>query len=335
MTATEIIRATNSEEFTLRCARNNQTDGERFCALSNSLYARKVDLAYYCWQFFGGPFPSVLSMAYASNGDLAGCYGFQLRSVAGNSIKIGSAIDIMIAPAFQGKGLFRRLAHHALGQLCVYNPAAVFVMANARAGQVHARGLGWQEVTTLQDWIISSMALPAVDSNVRLLPLAKLGTNEDAYLRAAAARRGKVSIGLARDAALWQWRFLDNPRYRYELFRAEHQGELIGLLALKLFTDPVTGERFGDIVDIAWREEDAATLPALLTGAANHLRNQGAQQISTWLQTNTELDEAGRQMGFQPTTRQRHLVCKVLNADCAWLEDPTRWRATMADTEMY
>ncbi len=172
-------------------------------------------------------------------------------------------------------------------------------------------------------------------AELRLIPLTALGAEEDACLRAASERRGKVGIGLARDAALWQWRFLDNPRYRYELFRAEKQGVLVGLLALKMFVDPVTDERYGDIVDIAWRTEDAAILPHLLTGAANHLRDQGAQQISTWLQTNTELDEAGCKLGFQPTSRQRNLVCKVLDTNCAWLEDPLRWCTTMADTEMY
>ena len=307
MTATEIMpRNRFQDRLPSAAPATTQSDGERFCALSNSLYARKVDLAYYRWQFFAGPFPSVLSMVFAPNGDLAGCYGFHLRRLAGSDAQISMALEAMIAPEYQAKGLLKQLIEHGSEQFLADNPIGIMGMANARAGRLYKLKMGWTEVTGLQDWTLAAENLPtAVSAELCFVPITTIGAEEDAYLRASSERRGKVGMALARDAALWQWRFLDNPRYRYELFRAEHQEKLVGMLALKLFVDPVTGERFGDIVDIAWREVDAAILPELLTGAASHLHEQGAQQISIWLQTNTELDEAGRKSGFhadKPTT---------------------------------
>ncbi len=128
------------------------TTAQRFCELSNSLYARKVNLDYYRWQFFGGPFPSALSMVYAPNGDLAGCYGFHLRRLAGSDAHISMALEAMIAPAYQAKGLLKQLIEHGSEQFAADHPIGIMGMANARAGRLYKLKMGWSEVAGLQDW---------------------------------------------------------------------------------------------------------------------------------------------------------------------------------------
>jgi GNAT superfamily N-acetyltransferase len=326
-------------ELSFRVARNDPQDSQLFCSLSNSLYSRKVDNDYYRWQFFGPPHPCILSFAIDENGDLAGCYGFHLPYFGKMRETIGMALDIMIAPRFQGKGVFRRLYNFAFEQIQSYNPVAVYVTPNEHADSAHVHGLGWKRINILTDQLYTingKTELPK--QNIEIFELKPNITEHEEFFKWLEKDRLKNNRGLfsiLHSPAFIEWRFLKNPRYRYSLFGCKFQGKYYGYLVLKEFRDPQTTERFGDIVDIYWAEDDPCRLAEMLEFATNYFNQQGINKVTTWLQTNTLLDQIGRDMGFEPTGRHRYLCCKVLNNRYAWLEDPKRWFITMTDSEVY
>jgi hypothetical protein len=123
--------------------------------------------------------------------------------------------------------------------------------------------------------------------------------------------------------------------YRYDIFYAKRGSTIFGYLVLKVFEDPSTGERFGDIVDLLWMEDDPAALRGMLSFALSYFYSLGLPQVTMWLQTNTILDEVGRSVGFRATEQKRYFCCKVLDPAYSWLEDSKRWYITMVDAEIY
>ncbi len=320
----------------VRLARDVEDDAAAFCALSNSLYARPVDSQYYRWQFFQTPFPSVLLMATEPGGALVGCYGVHVKAGSPGGGRIAWAIDIMVTPAYQGRGLFRKLAEFATRTVLPHKPVALCVISNERAEAAHVHGLGWHRVRTLRTFLcsISQGSRPRRDE----LTFERCENFEACGEVLRASREARGSLALFRNERACDylnWRFLRNPRYTYELFLCRATGKALGYLVLKIFRDPGTGEKCGDIVDAVWTEEDPAALDGMLRFALGRFDECGLSRAAMWLETNSMMDVVGEGVGFVASEQRRFLCCRVLDRSYRWLEEPGRWFLSMADSEVY
>jgi len=321
--------------LTFRLARSDESDRQHFCDLSNSLYARKVSPAYYDWQFFQTPHPCLLSFALTETGELAGCYGFHLFD-AGPNARLGMALDIMVAPPFQGKGVFRILADFATRQISPYKPVAIYVMANQRAEGAHIHGLGWERINVLVNHVCNTEIAERLKSQrIKFVKVDDLGAYQTDLSELLRIQMKRKLLTIGRSTEFLIWRFLQNQRYRYDFYRCMLGGRLFGYLVLKTFRDPHAGELFGDIVDLLWAKDDPNLLTEMLMFALNHFYRQGIARSTTWLQTGTLFDQLGRRIGFEPTQRRRYLCGKALDTTYRWLMDPARWFITMVDSEVY
>ena len=88
-------------------------------------------------------------------------------------------------------------------------------------------------------------------------------------------------------------------------------------------------------MDCFLAEERPKTTAAMLRFSLERFRRQRVTRATTWLQTNTALDGAGRALGFTETGQQRVFCCQVVDSRYDWLADPARWVLTMADAELY
>jgi GNAT superfamily N-acetyltransferase len=318
--------------FNLRLARNDAADGRLFRDLFNSLYVRRVDEDYYRWQFFSTPFPSKLVLAIGEDGTLVGCYGFHVIPGAQEDTRIAWALDIMVAPPYRGKGVFRSLAAFAAQQVIPYLPAALCVMANQRADRAHADGLGWSRVMTISNFVCQTSCAPTPpqDFKFHLHRDFDAGAVESIVALQATSRTSNL-----RSAKYLRWRFVKNPWYRYSLFLVSVRGQPFGYLVLKTFRNPQTDAASGDIVDVIWPQDHEHGLSAMLCFALGHFRDSGLSEASVWLQTNTMLDQVGKSLGFVESSQKRFFCAKILDERCRYLEEPARWFVTMSDAEIY
>jgi GNAT superfamily N-acetyltransferase len=323
---------TDEEVFVFRKADSSEEDCARFCALFNSLYGRKVDSNYYRWQFFETPFPSVLSFAFDIEGGFAGCYGFQAIPTD-SGVSIARALDIMIAPEYQGKGLFRKLAAFAENCAREFSPVALIVIANNKAEPAHTYGLGWKLTTTFKTYTAPAIAYPGHPTDARIIPFDDWTPAQEVLN--FRSKRKKPLTSITRNADYLNWRFTRCPWYSYEQFAYMQHDVVRGYVVTKRFTDPVMGRTFGDIVDIAWDERDDDPARELLRYALGHFQEQGIDRAAAWLQTNTDLDRIGAGAGFVPTAHERYFCCKALDTKWTKLEENTSWYLTMADSEVY
>ncbi len=306
-------------------------DAAAFCALSNALYARPVDAAYYRWQFHETPFPTHLVCARDEDGRLVGCLAVQVRDLVPEG-RAGWVVDIMVRPDLQGQGVFRQLEGHAAATV-EPRPDTLAVMANDKAAPASVR-LGWA-ATRVFTTFARATAAPLTPPRSLVAPLARFS---DAAGVLEAWRDGVAGTGGARlranrrTAAYLDWRFMANPRYAYERFHVRRPGSGEGLLVLKVFRDPVSGRAFGDVVDAVWTEPDPGLLEDMLAFAVGFFRERGVPEAAVWLQTGTAFDDAGLRVGFAPTGQRRNFLTRASTRAFA---DAATWFLSMADSEVY
>jgi hypothetical protein len=313
-------------------ATNNTDDAQRFCELSNSLYKRQVDPAYYAWQFFGGPHATVLCFAVQGT-RVVGSVAYQVRSIDGGGPGVAWLVDIMVAPSFQRKGVFTALHRFAFANMPGPTPCALAVMGNANADET-LRRLGWERVNVFRTFLRSTAGTPASDHGVVLERLSDFNRMPRSLFEADLRGAGLVRSQRSREALTW--RFVENPRYAYEVHLATSGVRELGCVVLKVFRDPVSQEQFGDIVDVIAPTADSSELEQLLIVCLERFRAMGVRDAATWLQTNTPLDRAGQLVGFRPTPQERFFCVQPLDAGrTKGLLDAAGWCLTMADAEIY
>jgi GNAT superfamily N-acetyltransferase len=320
-------------DLRLRMARLDTFDTRSFCELFNSLYARKVDENYYRWQFFATPFPSGLAVATAADGKWIGCYGFHVVPSSGGCSPVAWMLDIMVAPEFQRRGVFGRLADFAATAAAAeYKPVALCVMANAKADAAHARQPGWKRVMEISTFERPTSDAPELsgkfecryEERIDLGVLSKIGAGFPAGL-----------VSQVRSESYLRWRFAENAWYRYSMIVASEGQIDTAALVLKIFRDPQSGVSSGDIVDVIWTREDPAALRDLLYAALQHFKKNEVATAATWLQTNTVLDRAGKELGFAKINHIRYCNCRILDSRLARLGSASSWFFTMSAAEIY
>jgi len=91
----------------------------------------------------------------------------------------------------------------------------------------------------------------------------------------------------------------------------------------------------GDIVDLGFVADAPDLSSHILRFALDHFCASSVPQATIWLQTNTVLDRAGRQIGFVDTELKRYFCCKVLKPTFDRLQNPEEWLINMSDAEIY
>jgi GNAT superfamily N-acetyltransferase len=301
-------------------------DAAAFCGLFNRLYRRRVDAAYFDWQFFATPFPSLLCLAEDDRGALIGTYGFHVLPAGqgGATVPVAMALDIMVAPEHQGRGVFRRLFQYAEEMVRRHRPAALLVMANARAEAVHVGGVGWQRIAAIPTCVVAATAASTSASASALME-----RFIDVVPTWIGQRAGRWAI--ERSAEYLDWRLIQNPWHRYQIHPIAGGGHL----ALKTFRDPESGRASGDLVDLLWRDDDPQVLAQALRAGLGALFAQGADEAAAWLMTGTLVDGVLQGLGFSPTNQHRYFCGRALVPAAASLLRADRWFLTMADAEIY
>lgn len=278
----------------LRLSDRTINDAEAFCALSNSLYARKVTPDYFFWQFHDGPNRPALATAW--DGDrMVAAYGVHV--CAGDATRPARAmtLDNMVAEDAQGRGLVRQvaaLAHeHARGA----GAGVLCVVANARSLRAHERHFGWQLWRTLRDWQTTTSGVAGVDAEV---------------LDIAAPDAGLANLQTetfyARTPDYLSWRTQTNPRYAYRWVEVRNSAGLsLGQAATKVFRDPISGNGFGDIV--ALHPSPNGEVEVLVAALQKWFCGQGVSTVVTY-PLGADQERALLRQGFEPTARERFVV---------------------------
>jgi hypothetical protein len=292
-----------------------------------------------------------------------------LRYKTGDTTAMGSmAINAITHPDFRGRGIFIILHDLGFKAAAAENIPFTFGYANLNSEKGCLKHLGYRELARLPLWILP-INVPKIIASLpskqgagwRLTaraaqPFVRVWRSLRRPLRAAAIEVEKITdVGpefdalwpavsnlaenvLVRDRAFLDWRFVQAPTRRYDLFAARSGGRLLGYLAGR--TTLVEGLRWGMIVDLLAEDtnegRDAAGL--LVAAYHRHLREEGADISAALMLEHVSPARALRRNGYivcPPSLLPREfpalLHWNMPGPAPAHLFDPKSWFITLAD----
>jgi hypothetical protein len=318
----------------VRRAGESPEDSAAFIELFNSTYSRQVTPAYYSWRFCR-PGTGATGFFAGDQRRAKGIYGYHLLDMSCRKrFSAALMVDMIVERRFRAAGVvFSRLCS-AVEESAVQNGAkALFLLPNDRSLPIWLADKGCRQLSRMNTCTCQTVG----GNGARGLTISKVSGFGN-WLQGVAQgfRQNHPNlVAVKRGAEYLNWRFCTHPIYHYDLFRVDRDGTPFGYVVLKQFCEPVTGDICGDIVDVLWSEDDPAALAEVLQFALGHFHSQGVGRASIWLQTNTILDQLGRELGFAETGSGRSFCVKILNEQFRWLQDASRWFITMADSEIY
>jgi len=298
----------------------SENDGEGFVSLINAEYSRKKSVEYYLWQDFNTPLKTVIVGAFLDD-RLLGSMGLQCRKLS-NGLTGGQIIDIIVAKEHRKKGVFTKIAGYAFDYFSNEIDFG-FILSNEAGRIAVERALEWKEVgliktlflnkrqenSTLNSWVDS------VDD------LCSIGMDNNKNL--------PDRLFFIRDTECMRWRFGSNPEYNYFIQKKENV-----FTVGKIFTDPVSGEKYGDIVDYGC-EGRMDLLKEVFDAAIIYFNRKGIDRITTWAFPDTAVYTYLRDAGFAESEQKRYFCLKAFKPKLRYLYNFRNWLLVEADSEIY
>lgn len=305
----EIIERVKELNPTVCIKQAKETDADAFVNLFNIYYKRKTSKAYFNWQFFESPFASALFMAF--DGDkLIGYYGIKIYPLTNNS-NAGFAIDFLIDETHRKKGIAFLLDEQVI-QFCNENKAGCLTALPNAFGNAAFKALGFKSIIKVDTLLLDTLNRP-------------VGYVEPLII----ANENGLQIGFKKDESFRHWRFDLNPLYKYKKVSLNDNCFAI----TKIFTDPVSKESFGDIVDIHFDSLNIAF--RLVDKVVAEMVLQNVKAITIWALPHTHLYNGLTTKGFLKQTQERYFCVKPLTPEFENLASVQLWNLVEADAEIY
>lgn len=290
-----------------------ESDIPQLIDLMNSQYSRKKYGSYFLWQYFSSIYPTILMCAFLDS-QLIGMFGLQKRILESGAY-VGQAIDLLVASEWRGKGIFKLLGEKATGY---FQDIDLFcVLPNQYGKNACEKAFGWRTLCKM-----NSMCL----HKEHYMNLSKK-TSKDPPPNS----KEQIFDKFHYSNDIRCWRFDKNPDYKYTHVMLT-TGEFI---ITKVFKDPVTGVRFGDIVDFECNLNNQEPLKELFLKAVMRLKEQDVESITTWALPHSPLREVVESLGFTELSQERYFCLKILNKTYAYLNNIEHWHLVQSDAEIY
>ena len=285
-------------------------DAPQLVELMNSQYARKKTEAYFNWQFFNSQYPTILLCA-VDNDKIIGMFGLQKRLLKSGAT-VGQAIDLLLKPAYRGMGIFKEMGNRVSEMMPGLD--LMCVLPNLNGKNACEKALGFKVIGKIDSLELSSIHEPKSNYTETLFDSHVNDLDQFTYSN-----------------NILHWRFDSNPDYSYKYVR---NGKCVFGIT-KIFEDPITQTRYGDIVNIFCdiNEEDAAREIYCLCAEA--LFKQKVKSVTTWALPNTNYFKILTGIGFRAKPQERYFCVKVLNSFYERLNKLENWHLVQSDAEIY
>ena len=271
--------------------------------LNNSQYNRKKSEDYFVWQFFRIEYPTILIVAECQN-VIVGMFGLQKRKLTNGAI-FGQAIDILISPKFRGRGIFKKMVDCALNQYINLDGICVLPNLNGKNAVVK---LGWKNIAKIDDMVLED----SISKKIRDIEYKKSALTEFDF-----------------NESIKKWRFNNHSEnmYFYKIIDKNN------FSVTKIFQDPITNCKYGDIVFIKYF--DKCFLKDVYLKSVSFLYSKEVGAITTWALPHTYEYKLLIQLGFKQKIRERYFCLNIYNTKFNSLYNINNWRLFQADSEIY
>jgi len=300
-------------------------------AVFNAVFSWKpVPPGFAAWRYASPEVQGLcVGVRESATGEVVAAHGLQLLRATSGAL-LGLSVDVMVHPAHQRLGLGALMEERVRAEAEVAGCAALMCFPNPKLASLREKLGQWEPALRARAYSApaSRFSSPATPTRWRVSDSPPAGI--EALWQAARAQNPDL-IGIERSAGYLAWRFTNNPLHRYKWVFLEAAGKLSGAAVTKVWADPVTGTRSGDIVDLL--VPDPGTAGPAIVAACRQLQAEAVSKINLWAPSAVTENELER-LGLEPDAQLSRTLQVRYPKNAARL-DFSRWYLTQADTDLY
>ncbi|MDD5530163.1 MAG: hypothetical protein PHX21_09060 [bacterium] len=300
-----------------------EKDGNQFISLMNKTYNRKKNFDYFQWRYMESHLNTVLMGVFLDE-VLIGCFGMQCVKL-NNGLVGGQTLDLIVDEKFRGMGIAEQMGKELIN--CFpYKFDFSYGLANPMGRKALKKLLGLDYIETIRTMTVENF----IEKNNKSYQIEIEEFNTFSFKDNQKA--GLAPLYFLRSAEDIKWRFGKNPEYSYYIIKLEDAFSIV-----KIFIDPVTQERFGDIVDFGYLTKDELKLSELFYGSLRFLKEKGVKKTTMWALPGNFLYDISKKIGFTETNQERYFVLAVFKEldKNKYLYDIKNWFLVESDAEIY
>ena len=308
----------------------------------------------FAWWFDRNPAGEGIVSLAVDEGEVVGvaAMSFFRTQLDGAETRLAIPVNVATDARYRGQGVFSTLQHENEEAAAASGSPLTVTFPNAKSYPIFIRRLGWIDLPRLRLW-----ARPLRASGVVRYALGRAGEHggmrePDSAARTLARARGsrrssasepdldelgaRAAAGygnhFSRDAAYFNWRYLDSPR-DYRCFGAYRGGELAGVAVVgHTFKHGVSA---GFLADLVAAPEDGAAIRALVSRAVAEVK--GGADALVLLPPPLDAPSGARssRAGFAPTNKKLRFIGKPLHDSARIDERAGAWHFTLGDFDFF
>jgi GNAT superfamily N-acetyltransferase len=306
----------------------------------------------FSWWFDRNPAGEGIVSLAVDGGEVVGVAAMSFFRTRLDGIETRLAIPVNVATdaRYRGQGVFSTLQAENEEAAAASGSPLTVTFPNAKSYPIFVRRLGWIDLPRLRVWArplrVSGVvryalgragergglrepgSAPRVFDGLEVRAIERFGADLDAL--GAGARAG-YGNHFSRDAAYFNWRYLDSPR-DYRCFGAYRGGALAGVAVVgHTFKHGVSA---GFLADLVAAPEDGTAIRALVSRAVAEVRG-GADALVLLPPPSRVQRRALVRAGFAPTNKQLRFIGKPLHDNVRIDEQPGVWHFTLGDFDFF
>jgi len=274
--------------------------------LMNDQYARKKNENYFLWQYFNSIYPTVVICAEFEE-KIIGMFGLQKRRLK-NGLIGGQAIDMLIHPKYRNQGIFFKLGKIAFSFFDDLD--FLFVLPNLNGKNAILKNFDFNDLLTINNLIL--FAANYNKTNIQLDNNLITNIYEFDYTK-----------------QIQQWRFTNHPDYEYTKIKINEANHAF----VKIFIDPVTYRKYGDIV--YFESYESFALHKLILKCCDSLFAENVSIITTWSLPDTSSTSILNEIGFTEMAQERYFCLKPIKSSAYELSNNNKWSIFQSDVEFF
>jgi GNAT superfamily N-acetyltransferase len=291
----------------------------------NYIYPVSISYDYWRWHNIENPAgQSIIETAW-DGGRLAGVYGLSPRwlSVRGERV-YGALSDIAIThPDYRYRGIFSALGKSLYRRAEESGIKILYGFPTEHSRHGFKTALGWNCLCGCREmacWACGKGGSREGPDGV--CQVQEVGDVFDLLWRRLAGGLFRQAVLVARDSRYLEWRFLNHPGEKYQIYTVGDDDAPGGYMAVRQAAEG--GEVYGDIADIA--AVDVHSFRRLVYYALAYYSSAGCVRMR--LPAGSLFYHSAVAMGFRETGTGYYFGCRLLKN---FHEQPLNWYFTMAD----
>ena len=306
----------------------------------------------FAWWFERNPAGEGIVSLAIDDGAVVGvaAMSFFRTQLDGTATRLAIPVNVATDARYRGQGVFSTLQAENESVAAASGSPLTVTFPNAKSYPIFVSRLGWIDLPRLRLWArplrISGVAryalgragehggmrepdpAPRTTHGLEVRPIERFGADLDALGARTAAGYGNH---FTRDAAYFNWRYLDSPR-DYRCFGAYRGAELAGVAVVgHTFKHGVSA---GFLADLVAAPADGLAVRALVSRAVAEVKG-GADALVLLPPPSSSQRRSLVGAGFAPTNKKLRFIGKPLH-DSVRVDDRARaWHFTLGDFDFF